>query len=564
MIQERRRRQRSSRYVLLFGALLALLAFAATASGNLNNSGFDAGDGNLVVNDETKDWANVGINCTSSPKVGCALDKPTGTNDDSFTQGADENEPNPAVDTGSIPNNKSDLTRFYIYSDSNNDPGQGNRSEDFVYLAWERVQEPTGTTNMDFEFNQNKCVTGDLSSVCSRNEVTPARTQGDVLIKYDLSQGGTNPTLGYHLWQTEAANPGATTSTARAAICEAGNKFPCWGKLLSLTGNFEGSINTGAISDPINPDAPRSLSARTFGEAAINLTDAGLFPAPGDPGFRCVNFGSAFLKSRSSDSFTAALKDFIAPIPVDITNCGKIELIKDFDDNSPSNARVNLFIKNNGATIGSKSDAADGQGTGEVSAFAASYNISETAGSNTNLSNYSTTVACIDEANSNVAVNVTSPVLTGGTRSGTVVVTVDSDIKCTFTNTLITGKIELVKDFDVNSPANARASLFIKNSDNTVTVGSKSDAADSETTGEKTVVPGSYNISETAGSNTSLSDYVTTVACVNEASSNAVVTVSSQVVTGDTRSGTVSVAAGADVKCTFTNVRRTFTIVAYV
>ena len=560
--------RRRKRFALLvpFVAVAVLLAFAAGASANLANSGFDAGDGNLVVNDETKDWANVGIDCESTPKVGCALDQPTGTTDDSFTQGADENEPNPAVDTGSIPNNKSDLTRFYVYSDSNFDAGQ-SRNEDFLYLAWERVQEPTGTTNMDFEFNQNKCVAGDAGSVCSSNNVTPARVQGDVLIKYDLSQGGTNPTLGYHLWETQAGNPGATTSTARAAICEAGNKFPCWGKVQSLSGNFEGAINTITVTDPIEPDAPRSLSPRTFGEAAINLTDAGLFPAPGRPNFRCVNFGSAYLKSRSSDSFTAALKDFIAPIVVDISNCGTIELVKDFDANAPSNASANLFIKGpNPATteVAKKENATDGQGTGTIAVVAGTFQISETAGTNTSLSDYTTTVACIDKADSS-SVTVSSQVLTGTTRSGNVPVAVDQDVKCTFTNTLITGKIELVKDFDANSPASARANLFINGpSPATTEVGKAEDAADGGTTGEKTVLPGSYSISETAGSNTSFNDYVTTVACIDEANGNASVTVSGQSLTGATRSGTVSVAAGADVKCTFTNIKRLFTVVAYV
>ena len=31
------------------------------------------------------------------------------------------------------------------------------------------------------------------------------------------------------------------------------------------------------------------------------------------PSSGCLTFGSAYLKSRSSDSFTAALKDFVPP-----------------------------------------------------------------------------------------------------------------------------------------------------------------------------------------------------------------------------------------------------------
>src|SRR5438552_9593408 len=52
----------------------------------------------------------------------------------------------------------------------------------------------------------------------------------------------------------------------------------------------------------------------TFGEAAISFS--AIFT-----GGTCGAFGSVYLKSRSSDSFTAELKDFVAPERVNITNC---------------------------------------------------------------------------------------------------------------------------------------------------------------------------------------------------------------------------------------------------
>jgi len=333
-------RRLSRRYVLIFASLLALLAFAATASGTLPSSTFNAGDGNLTAATGEKDWENIGIVCETA---GCAIDEPTGATDDSFGEGTSENDDPPSVVDGSIPNNKSDLTRFYVANEK-----AGNPAKDFLYLAWERVQEPTGTTNMDFEFNQG--------APLSANGVTPVRTQGDLLIKYDLSQGGVNPTLGYHRWQTQAANPSATTSSARSAICEAGNKFPCWGKVQSLAGNFEGTVNTATVADPINPGAPRSLSARTFGEAAINLTDSGLFPAG-----QCTSFGSGYLKSRSSDAFTAAIKDFIAPIPVNVSNCGSITIKKETDPQLGSNSPDFPFAVTGGASPSSFDLKDDGQ-----------------------------------------------------------------------------------------------------------------------------------------------------------------------------------------------------------
>ena len=64
------------------------------------------------------------------------------------------------------------------------------------------------------------------------------------------------------------------------------------------------------------------MSARTFGEAQI---DFDVFATGED---ECLGFGSAYLKSRSSDSFTAALKDFIAPVALNFEECGAIKITK--------------------------------------------------------------------------------------------------------------------------------------------------------------------------------------------------------------------------------------------
>ena len=321
--------------------LVLVLSGTTAALANLAGTPFDGADGNLVLDDGTSDWINVGIDCTSTPKVGCGIDKPTGQADDSFGNGTKEDTAVPTIVDGSIPNNKSDLTRFYtkLRTESN--------GKDYAYLAWERVQEPTGTTNMDFEFN--------TSTKLSANGVTPVRTAGDVLIKYDLSQGGTVPTLGYHLWVTAGVG---------RDVCEASNTVPCWGKLKPLTGvngapsNFEGSINTVSVVDPIapiGPISPRTLSARTFGEAAINLTDAKIIPEG-----TCKGFSTAYLKSRSSDSFTAAVKDFIAPQPLNFNKCGKIDVVKQDDDSPASALQGAVFtLYNDVAPVGAALGAED-------------------------------------------------------------------------------------------------------------------------------------------------------------------------------------------------------------
>jgi len=90
---------------------------------------------------------------------------------------------------------------------------------------------------------------------------------------------------------------------------------PCWGIKEILDNDVDAAINTGQVTDPI-PDPDQIRSPRTFGEARINLQNSGIF----EPGV-CRIFGSAYLKSRSSDAFSSELKDFIKPTPINITNC---------------------------------------------------------------------------------------------------------------------------------------------------------------------------------------------------------------------------------------------------
>ena len=68
----------------------------------------------------------------------------------------------------SIPPNKSNLKTFGVFEEKI--AGTGG----FMHLFWVRVQDPKGTTNMDFEFNQ--------SETLSANRVTPICTEGDLLI----------------------------------------------------------------------------------------------------------------------------------------------------------------------------------------------------------------------------------------------------------------------------------------------------------------------------------------------------------------------------------------------
>jgi hypothetical protein len=264
-------------------------------------------DANLKVDhdpvDETIDWGTPGNDCAPGEDKNCEIRKTeeiTGNGDDSFGQGTKEDSAVPTIVTGSIPPNKSDLESFGVYQ-------EGTTSDGFLNLFWSRVQDPSGTTNMDFELNRRQCTPGldPADPDCSSNGLTPIRSVGDRLITYDLSKGGTQATMRIRSW-TGSAWGGEDVLDATEAV---------------------GTINTSPISAG-DADGLGSLSPRTFGEAGIKLSV--LLGTNG-----CEGFGSAYLKSRASDSFTAAVKDFVAPVPVSISNCGTVNIVKTDDAGNP-------------------------------------------------------------------------------------------------------------------------------------------------------------------------------------------------------------------------------------
>lgn len=282
--------------VAVASAATLVLAGMVPAGAILTGSTFEGSDGNLTVDHAgDTDWYN-------APNRVTGLDQPSGSSDNAFGQGTKEDNSAVTVVNGSIPPNKNDLTRFYIASEFAS-------GSNYVYLGWERAVN-IGSANLDFELNQN-ATTGFTGT--TTGPVTLNRTPGDILITYDFGGSGT-PSLGLLKWITSA--------NGTVADCFSANALPCWGKRvdLSAAGFAEGAVNGSTVTDPI---ANTSLTTGLFGEAAVNLTAAGVFPAG-----TCTAFGSTFLKSRSSTSFTAEIKDFIAPQPISISNCGTIKIHK--------------------------------------------------------------------------------------------------------------------------------------------------------------------------------------------------------------------------------------------
>jgi hypothetical protein len=402
-------RRRRTWLALGTAAALTFLAIPATSFANLAGSTFEGNDGNLVVNTSgNTDWVNVaGLNA--------GIDLASGTGDNSFGQGTKEDDANVTVVSGSIPPQKSDLTRFYEASESIS-------GQTYLYLAWERTNV-LGSANMDFEINQ--AATPNLGNPGPH---TINRTAGDLLVTYDFTKGGTTPTLGLNTWLTSATTPmvpGFTTN-----VCLSSNSFPCWGDHIALNAtNSEGAINTVTVTDPIAPDAPRSLAALTFGEAAINLTNSGVFP----PGV-CKAFGSVFLKSRASASFPAEVKDFVAPVSVNISNCGTL-IVKKVTDPSPDPTSTSFGFTVDGpnppnTNLPKSFNLTDGQSNSTEVFAGTTFSAAETVPTNWTL----VSATCDNGSGS----------LVGSTISN-ISVAADETVTCTFTDKLQLGAILVTK-----------------------------------------------------------------------------------------------------------------------
>jgi hypothetical protein len=215
---------------------------------------------------------------------------------------------------------------------------------------------------------------------------------------------------------------------------------------VTLNGTIsEGAVNNrDAVTDPIKgaPDLPAS----TFGEAAINLTGAGVFGTSG-----CVSFASTFLKSRASASFPAEVKDFVAPVPTTISNCGRVTIIKHTD---PRGVDQNFSYTSTlaGSTISCTTDATPASFTLNDSGNTTGDNAANTEDC-TNVPVGSYTVNEGSEPAGFTLESLTCEATTGssGTQDGTdpaqanISLIADGHVTCTYVNQQQLGAIKITK-----------------------------------------------------------------------------------------------------------------------
>ena len=316
---------------LLTAAVVAGLAPQALAIGNIGTAaGFEDNDGDLAPNPATinLDWNSFApvswsgatpTSLTASKTLNNGwtflglTDAQKSNSDTGFAGGTKQDQNCPVVIGTSAPN-KDDLKRVYMATKT------GSDGHVYLMLAWIRVPQNTTSpsAHIAFEFNQGTggCPAGSDGLV--------SRLPGDLLVLYDFTGGGTTaPTIGLERW-------------VRSGTCAISTDTPpCWGPEVTPlpATQAEAAVDTGAGVFPATardtlPPTTETLGTNEFGEAGIDLYNAGVFNTP-----QCTTFGTAWAVSRSSgNSGQAAMEDLVGPGKFHLSNCGEIRIHKVTDN----------------------------------------------------------------------------------------------------------------------------------------------------------------------------------------------------------------------------------------
>lgn len=418
--------------VLAGAAVVAMAGFGLVGpvvAGTVGTaSGFEDDDGNLVAGGALDwnsfaptTWTGTAPYRTSSKTLasgwaftGLEDAQATGS-DTAFAGGTKQDDDCASVITAKAPN-KDDLKRVYV---SSNTVG----GDVFLNLAWVRIPQNTTSpsAHIGFEFNQ-----GDTACGAGSGGLVE-RSEGDMLIVYDFEGGATDtPRITLRRWVTSGA-------------CEvSSDKPPCWGTSTDLTtlGFAEAKVNTsGAVTDAIGPSGSQSLGTNEFGEAGINLTDAGVFDSNA-----CTAFGKTYAVSRSSgNSATAQMKDLVGPGDVNITNCGQV-IIRKVTEPDPDPTDTAFGYTTTGgldpATFSLKNGESQDYGS-EV--FAGSYTVTEDdpSGDNFDLTDL--------DCSASTTTHGTTITTSLADREVSFDLKPQDVVDCTYTNSLQTGAIEITK-----------------------------------------------------------------------------------------------------------------------
>jgi hypothetical protein len=434
-----RRRRRLGLSLPLVALAALVLAIGAWAGPVSNAAGFEGDDGNLAPQAPINfDWNSFApTTWTGTAPTRQATDSQAGwdlvgledwqnsTADSAFAGGTKQDNDCASVITQKPPG-KDDLKRYYLATST------AANGDIFLALAWARIdQQGSPSAHIGFEFNQG-------STACpAGSDGLVRRTEGDLLIVYDFEGGSATPVLTLREWVLTGA-------------CEVGSSSPpCWGPATDLTaGGFaEGRVNTGNVIDQIAPVPPETLAEAEFGEAIINLSDAGVFEPD-----ECIAFGKTYAVSRSSgNSANAQMKDLVGPGGINIQNCGSIIINKQTVP-SPDPTGTSFNYTTTGGLVPATFSLLDGGSENFQSPEIqeGSYSVTESdPGPNFAL----TAINCTSSGSSTFTTDL-------ATRSVSIDLDATDTVECTFVNTLQTGAIRILKNSTKGGPVSTAGAVF--------------------------------------------------------------------------------------------------------
>jgi hypothetical protein len=276
---------------LAFAVLIGSPASAAPLPPSPNplpGSAFQGADGNQVDATPLVDWQGLEV-------AGRVRHNPDANDVDTRFTNSKENEPGQwdfATALGGVTPGKSNVLDAWSAYDV-----EGTTA--FLYLAFTRASA-TGTTFLTFELNHDSRLWN------NGRAMIPCRRTGDLLVTYEAQ--GNDVSVILQEWVSLTNDP--TTGCATT------------GRLQGVTGltpnvDAQGAVNDASIVAHLPGFYSGTVPLERFGEAALNLTQI-LEDALGD---HCFAFGSIWMHSRSSNSDSSNMEDYVGPREIAVRSC---------------------------------------------------------------------------------------------------------------------------------------------------------------------------------------------------------------------------------------------------
>lgn len=308
----------TSRTFLKFGkaysAMLALFLalfvqttlFAQTAPVNPPTGGFNI-NGQLRVNSTVGDWfpgTGAGgsvftenpVTPINSGTTGIQSDAYT-SNDDVFTNGSKFNDyvSNLRWFTNSAPDkNDINVDMYHVSRDASNNQ--------WIFISGDRLST-NGTSYIDFELLQGSITQnsdGTFTGTPAANKANGGgRTKDDIIISMEYTNGGSKPNVYIYQWELSGNTWSYQQITPTSTLSQ---------------NAFAETNRTSAITNlPYTAFGNTSYQQYAFVEAGVNISYLLSLSGMACQG---LNIQTLWVKTKASASSTAALKDFITPIPV--------------------------------------------------------------------------------------------------------------------------------------------------------------------------------------------------------------------------------------------------------